>query len=115
MVITRPNVLVDVYRGTVVDDDGDTVDDTSAGAKIHTGMPVSIIEASSKTGRFDEQKPRVVRRYVGRVGYGADIRRGDRLVSTHGAYLVDSTTQPEKLAHHAPDLRLELRAQANNP
>jgi hypothetical protein len=115
VVITRPNDIVNVYRATAVDGNGDTTDDNSTA--VIEGLEMSIIQTGKKVSRYDSQKPRIVRDYEGRAEGLTDLRKGDRLNSqiTSKWFIVDAVTQPENIDGRIPDLCVQLRAQANNP
>jgi hypothetical protein len=86
-----PTHVVDVLTGTTTNAYGDEVDGTGIAA---TGVPVSILQQSRLTNRQDNQTPRTVRTYTGRVHPAVAVSAGDRLRHnpTGTIWVVDDVT-----------------------
>lgn len=105
--ISRAGTTIAVLRGTETDEYGDERDTNTA---VATGIPASILEQRRLTTVGDEQVPRAVVFYTGRVPYGTDIRDGDRIKDerTNTIYTIMDFTRTENPIIK-PDVRLDLR------
>lgn len=102
-----PTHVVDVLTGTAVDDYGDAEDATTVAA---ASVPVSILERSSTTHRYDSQDPRTITTLAGRAPAGTVVDQGDRLRDTRTGqlWLVDSVSQNANPVA-GMDMTMELR------
>lgn len=83
--------VVDILTGTTTNAYGDEVDAATVAA---SGVPVSILEQSRRTDRQDNQTPRTVRTYTGRITSTVPVNAGDRLRhnATSTVWVVDEVT-----------------------
>lgn len=103
----RANTTVTILRGVTVDSFGDQADTARVVAKEVTA---SIIEQGKTVTTAVDGSVRQVRRIIGRLPAGTDIRSTDRIRDerTGRVYLVDSDVEPEN-AVRRNDIRLDLR------
>lgn len=108
--MSRATTKVDVYRDSDDTDVDAWGDEVETGVAVTTGIPASILLRSSRPMEADGDTPQPKgRNYVGRVGYGADVREGDRLRDVNGAWFaVAGVTDPPSLPGVRPDRRLDL-------
>lgn len=102
------NCTLSVYRGTEIDEYGDEVEVNTT--PVLTRIPASVLERSKTVTTYDQNEPRTVRWYTGRVDQGTDIRANDRVRNeqTGTVYLVDSISSPGTGAIPS-DMVLDLR------
>lgn len=103
--IATPTTIVDVLRGTTVDEFGDVLD---ADTVVLTGIPASIIEQSRRVHGPKDSEDRIVRVLKCRMPNGTAVLKGDRLRDADGTlYLIDSLYQQAN-PFWSQDLSLDL-------
>ncbi|AMW13317.1 hypothetical protein A4E84_29775 [Streptomyces qaidamensis] len=101
-----PEVIVDVLRGSVENEFGDLIPDTTP---VLANVPVWLTEQSQTTFVPADQRTTVIRKLIGLVPPDTDVRERDRLRLEDGVtYLVEAVTRPHSPVERA-DLRLDLR------
>lgn len=101
------NTRVTILRGATTDSFGDPVD---IARPVYTGVTASILEFNKTTTSPVDGTVRHIRRYVGRLPAGTDLRAGDRIKDERdGAiYIFDASTVSRTPAHGS-DIKLDLR------
>jgi hypothetical protein len=104
-VITTPTTTIAILRGTTTDTYGDPADNATPAA---SGMLAALTEQTRLTTTPVDGNPRVIHYTTVRVGYGTDLRAGDRIKDerTNHIYIVDETAQVQN-----PAIRMDLRAE----
>lgn len=107
--IARATTKVDVYRDSDDTDHDAWGDDVETGPAVLEGQPASILLRSTRPIEADGDTPSPKgRNYVGRIGYGVDVREGDRLRDVNGSwYAVAQVTDPPSIGIRV-DRRLDL-------
>lgn len=99
-----------VFRGEATDEYGDDIEVNTT--PVATRVPASVVARSKVVTTYEQETPRVIRWYVGRVEQGTDIRKNDRLRNeqTGHVYFVDAVGDSGTGAVPT-DLVLDLRRQ----
>lgn len=103
--ITTPTTTIAILRGTTTDTYGDPADNSTVAA---SGVLAGLGEQTRLTTTPVDGNPRVIHYTTVRVGYGTDLRAGDRIKdeNTDLIYIVDETAQVQN-----PAIRMDLRAE----
>lgn len=79
--IATPTTVIDVLRGTTVDEFGDVLD---ADTVVMSGIRASIIERSQKVRGPEQSEDRIIRTYKLRVPRGTGLLKDDRVRDAAG-------------------------------
>jgi hypothetical protein len=108
--MSRATTTIDVFRDSDDTDHDEWGDEVETGPAVLSKLPASILLRSSRPMESDGDTPQPKgTNYVGRVGYGTDVREGDRVRDVNGSwYAVSGVTDPPSLPGVRPDRRLDL-------